>query len=691
MGEKTPYRRVDPDQLEEIRRAERPPLRIRWWVLIVAVVLSAAQAIICLFFEHTGKEKYLIATQISIIAFAFFGVLTLVVNRLLRLTRILKPLNRGELMAIFAALFVSAGIASFGLADQLVPLVAAPFNSQWNDPQAGWDRDVIPHLNRDLFITDPKVIEEFREGFGTYEGLWGKIPWWAWAKPLGFWLIFVFAMYLMFYSLSMLLYDTWARREKLVFPLARLPEDLMHDEGAAPGSLPSTMRSGLFWVGFLFVFLLLSYNGAAQARWLGDMKPLHMGLERDALKDMLSNSVFHGIVTKPGESQYGLSFTIIFTAIGIGFLLPLQISFSLWFYRLVNLFLFLIAIWCAVGSSLKAFPSEWMWENNFVSSLGAGGLLAFAAVCLFKLVREHWQTRSSTMVTPEQRRISQWAVLLFVISVLVAAMWLQWSGVSILWGFSFLAVIILVTVGLMRVVAEGGVYWFQIDAGPLHLARLFGGVKTFGAAVLAPLMSVCWVLFLDIKTFMAPSVLNSLKMQDETRASRRRFHLTVVLSILVTVFVSLVVILYVAYAKGANQTSGWFFTGGPKGLFVRTQKVVTGKVGLGGVSDGIFYLIGAGWVILSIVMRRRFFWWLHPIGFVMMANPLMSPLWFPFFIGWLCKRFAVKYGGRYTYARLRPIFIGLILGEVAACFLWAILAKWLSLPGVAIDINRFEP
>ena len=163
----------------------------------------------------------------------------------------MEPFNRGEIMTLFAALCVSAGISSYGLVDQLVPLIATPFNSEYATPQSGWNKDIIPHLNRALYITDMTRIKEYREGFPSAEGVWGKIPWSLWIKPLALWMIFVFAVYGVFYGLAMLLYDSWARREKLVFPLARLPEDLIHDEGAAAGTLSSTLRSGLFWIGFL--------------------------------------------------------------------------------------------------------------------------------------------------------------------------------------------------------------------------------------------------------------------------------------------------------------------------------------------------------------------------------------------------------------------------------------------------------
>jgi hypothetical protein len=613
----------------------------------------------------------------------------------------LEPFNRGELMALFAALFVTAGICTFGLIDQLIPLIATPHNPMMNLPQARWDKDIIPHLNPSLFITDTQRIQEFRDGFTPDANLWKSIPWGLWLKPLALWLIFAFAIYAMFYSLSMMLYDSWARREKLVFPLARLPEDVMHDEGAAPGSISSTLRSGIFWCGFLPVFLLLSYNAAAQAEWLRGMHPLHLGIDQSQLVSMLDSSVLKGLST--ASSEYRLGFLISFVAIGIGFLLPLEISASLWAYYIFGIFLFFVAIRTAVGASVASFSSNWFWDSHFVSSLGAGGLLAFAGVTLAKLIMDkhaHARNQADRFDMAQFLRNFGWGGVLFLASMAVTIAWLWWAHVPMPWSLAFMAVVILVTVGLMRVVAEGGVYWFHIYTGPFHLTKMANGLmlkegvvgSVVPGSVLAPLMPIYSVLFLDIKTFMAPSVINSFKMQEESRAGRRWFHAIVICCIVVTVLFSAAALLYFAYGVGANRASSqWFFTLGPRAVFDQTQQLVSGATGPFGGSNWIFYLIGIGWIILTVLMRRKFFWWLHPIGFVMMANHLMTELWFGFFIGWLCKTLAVKYGGRHMFAKVRPMFIGVIFGELIACFLWSLIAYAFALSKVSIDINRYYP
>ena len=97
-----------------------------------------------------------------------------------------------------------------------------------------------------------------------------------------------------------------------------------------------------------------------------------------------------------------------------------------------------------------------------------------------------------------------WGGLLFAASSAVAIGWLAWCKVPRYWGAGFMAVIVLVTVGLMRVVAEGGIYWFHIHFGPFHLIKSFGATEAVPKAVLAPLMPFFRCCSLDIKTFMAP-------------------------------------------------------------------------------------------------------------------------------------------------------------------------------------------
>ena len=246
-----------------------------------------------------------------------------------------------------------------------------------------------------------------------------------------------------------------------------------------------------------------------------------------------------------------------------------------------------------------------------------------------------------------------WGGLLFAASSAVAIGWLAWCKVAWYWGAGFMAVIVLVTVGLMRVVAEGGIYWFQIHAArstwSSRSARRRRCPRAFWRRS-------CRFIRCCSRNQGVHGARGDEQLQDAGGDARRaavvprdrhrgdpgdgcsvvRRHS-----------------LYRVQRGREPRRSEWFFKVGPQSLFDNTQVLVSGGAAGAGQHNWIYYLIGAGWVLLSIGMRRKFFWWLHPIGFVMMANPLIPALWFSFFLGWCCKKLAVRYGGRHMFARLR--------------------------------------
>jgi hypothetical protein len=64
---------------------------------------------------------------------------------------------------------------------------------------------------------------------------------------------------------------------------------------------------------------------------------------------------------------------------------------------------------------------------------------------------------------------------------------------------------------------------------------------------------------------------------------------------------------------------------------------------------------------------------LHPLGYIAAATYPISQLWFSFFLGWLIKTIMVKYGGSDGIGKLRPLMIGLILGNLTAMIFWMLV------------------
>ncbi len=276
-------------------------------------------------------------------------------------------------------------------------------------------------------------------------------------------------------------------------------------------------------------------------------------------------------------------------------------------------------------------------------------------------------------------------VIGLAVSLAIIIAWLRWNNLPFIWAMVVTSIMTLLTLGLMRVVAEGGVYWLKTLTGPLHIYKVFGLGHLLKGAAIVPLLPIYSILFLDVKTFMAPNIINSVKMQEDVRISRGRFHLNLILCIVVSVIVALALSVFLAYLFGAQQMQTWFYAKLPQNVFDQAQRIATTAPEVE-AGNAFSYLFGAAWVLLSMFLRRSLFWFPHPIGYVMLVNPQMSAMWLSFFIGWVVKRLVVRYGGKQTYEKTRPIFIGLILGEALAILAWTLLGLWLGFkPGISLN------
>jgi hypothetical protein len=183
-------------------------------------------------------------------------------------------------------------------------------------------------------------------------------------------------------------------------------------------------------------------------------------------------------------------------------------------------------------------------------------------------------------------------------------------------------------------------------------------------SLMAPMQIYLTLLFLDVKTFIAPAMANALKIRDDLRMRRLKFHGAVCAAILCALVVGVAVHLMLAYNGGADGMREWNYNSMVLrwGFNPIKNMMVTNPVDTAG---GKWWLLaGALTMILLLSARRRLFWLPHPIGLIMFVNPLMRGFWGSIFIGWCFKVLVSKYGSKDTYRRLRCLFIGLIVGEV---------------------------
>ena len=74
-----------------------------------------------------------------------------------------------------------------------------------------------------------------------------------------------------------------------------------------------------------------------------------------------------------------------------------------------------------------------------------------------------------------------------------------------------------------------------------------------------------------------------------------------------------------------------------------------------------------GAIALLVLVGLRRLWTscpFHPLGLVVATSYPVWIIWFSLFLGWMAKVLVLRYGGSQLYARLKPVAIGLIVGDL---------------------------
>ncbi len=166
-----------------------------------------------------GSEGY-VQSQFPMMAFIPF-VLWLFLNTILAQVLPRWALRQGELLTIFAMVWIVGTIPQWGWMEYWVALMAAP--AYMATPENQWAEVFLPYMPWHVFPdSSPRVVESF--WLGLNQGT--PVPWDGWYAPIGQWFGVSMAMVIVGFSLVVIFQKQWVEAEKLTFPLARMPLDL---------------------------------------------------------------------------------------------------------------------------------------------------------------------------------------------------------------------------------------------------------------------------------------------------------------------------------------------------------------------------------------------------------------------------------------------------------------------------------
>ena len=601
------------------------------------------------------KGSYLGSNFTPIGVVFLFAIVVGLINTILRSIKPDLALTAGELAVVYIMSLIASAIPSYGLTEVLLPAMASMY---YATPENRWLEDISPHVRPWLTPNDPEAVRSFFEGLPRE----GSIPWDAWMTPLVAWLSFVLVLYFVIFCITVILRKQWIERERLVFPLVKLPTEMI-DPGDPTDKSPVALffRNKLMWMGFAIPFFINGWNSIHNYIYFFPTIDLAQSI-----------SMFNNRMILP------LNFT--WPLIGFGYLLSLEVSFSLWFFFLLS----------RTQNLMNAtFGIDIAGNTTFPGTHQAFGAVFTLVIFGLWMARSHIKDvfrkafRGDPEVDDSNESLSyRTACIGGLLGLLFLVGWLVMIGLSIWFALGLLALVLIVFIGFARIVAEGGVIFAETLNPQDFIIDGFTGQFLGPRNLVALGLTKFWLT--HTRTLIMPSMANSLKLADATSIRNPRWlTLAVMLAIVASLASSIYTVMYLAYEYGGINLNWHFFGELQQTRFSYYASAITTTTDPFG--RWMFFGIGAVVMWLLMIVRQRFIWWpLHFIGFPVGASLPLAASWFPIFVAWMLKGLILKYGGIKTYRAMLPFFLGLILGEFVSAGLWVIIDGLTGITGHVI-------
>jgi hypothetical protein len=651
-----------------------------WRVVFISLFLAAIFGYCIPIVDYKMSNTFLGATHLPAAAIAVLLALVLVVNPLLKLLSSKAAFSRNETLTIYITCLFSSLVPGRGGENFFIPNLLSSF--YFANPQNKWLDLFLPNLKS--WFT-PTVTASGTYNPAAAEGWYvggESVPWALWIIPLLAWSALILALYFMQACLGVMLRAQWAEREALAFPLLKLPMEMTRDIDQ-PGSRESRFfRNPAMWVGFGIAVFIETLNGLQF--YFPDVPGFPLRLQASQF------------FTEAPWNQLGATNIQVYPAVvGITYLLTKEVSFSLWFFHLFSKFQLLIAY--SIGfqpATLEAPTWTRGWAKGFIGYQQVGAILAYVALLLW-VGREHWAHIARRAIGREKASAAEkdealsypvafWGFvggLAFILLWTMAA-GVKWQVALMMWGFY-----LVIALALTRLVAEGGLLFVQtgwMPIGPMAFLMGAGPGKLLDTASAAPASMISSSLMLDVRGFLLPSFVQSLKLAKDRNLAIKPLFALIAVTTVISFGLSLWTVLRLGYDTGGLQLAVWWARA------AGSQPAVT----TAGVLRGIETNIAANWGWVGIgaamtwgmmVARSRFAWFpLHPIGLVMCVPFAMHSMWLSIFLGWLFKVLISRFGGNEAYRKAMPTFLGVALGSIFMIVFWVIVDGWQGRTGHAL-------
>lgn len=583
-----------------------------------------------------------------------FNVLALVIiNQFLKRFLPRFAFTQPELVTVYVMLWVVTMLAGHDSLQLGIPAMA--FTAHFADDSNRWYDLFVVKLPEFLTVNDKEVIKGFFTGYDTFYR-WDYVR--AWIGPVLWWTSFIVTLGAVTICANILLRKQWAENERLSFPVVQLPMAVTKDGG-----------SGAFWKNRL---LWLGIGIGAGIDLINGLHMLYPNMPYIQVRHDAVN-LADNLTSPPWNNIGWLPMPLYPFIIALGYMLPLDMSFSIWFFylfrKMQNVF---FGAYRIVDNPTPYFAMQsfgaWVVYFGFALWMAKGHL---KAVWLRITGRPGGADDSEEPVS--------YRVALLVI--LAGAAYLTWftrqMGMSAMAIVGVFGIFFLITMAITRMRAELGPPAHEMAQGMdvSNIMTIMVGSKFLGPTNLALFPLFFWFVGRGYRTNIGPGQLEGFKMAYESKASPLRLGWAMLIAFAVGSLATYWAALALQYSQppqpGGQVPHGW------GQWWEATNRINNPR---GPDITGIVFFGGAmGFTGLLFFARSVISWWpFHPAGYALSMAFGVEYFWSCLLIASILKWVTLRFGGLRTYRQLLPVAFGVIIGEYMVGAMWSAISVYLG-------------
>jgi len=565
-----------------------------------------------------------------------------------------SALQQRELLTIYAMLATSTALNGTDMIKCLISLLG---NGTWDaTPENDWENLFTRHFPPALTVSDKSVLRGYYVGESSLYTP-GYLA--VWAPRALAWSVYIVLLIFVMLCVNTFLRRQWVQHERLTYPIAQLPFEMTReDEGVA------LLRSPLLWGGFGVAALVSGINQAHV--WVPSVP--HVPVQPTNLGRFFT--------TKPWNAVEYLYATGYPFAVGMGYLMPLDLIVSTWVFHLV--WQLERVFGSAVGlRGLSQFP---YWGAQV-----SGGWMALLFVSLWtgrrffcRVLAEAARGRSLPE-DEEEPMAYRFAFYGAGVGTMGLVAFGRYLGMSFCVLVPFFFLYFAMSTAITRIRAELGPPACTLPgATPDAILINLLGTRRLGTKNLIGFGLLSWTLSYSMRENPMPNQLEAYRFAERSGLRPRGLPAAILLAAVVGSLGGFWAYLHDAYRVGVDSypERTWAASTALNLLEGRLQSPTAWKP-----PEVAFMAAGFVGTLLLSAIRMRYLWWpLHPVGYVISGGWEVGRMFFPLVLASFLKWWALRFSGVKGYRRSIPFFLGLIVGDFAVGCLWATVGVVFHVP-----------